>query len=49
MHERLLQQIFAGIRLTDRQVSLIESSFLPRKFKKGQFYQRESHGLDVDQ
>lgn len=40
MHELLLQQIFAGIRLTERQVGLIESSFVPRKFKKGQFYQR---------
>ena len=40
VHELLLQHIFARMRLTDRQVSLIESSFVPRKFKKGQFYQR---------
>ena len=40
VHGLLLQQIFAGIRLTDLQVSLIESSVVPRKFNKAQFYKR---------
>lgn len=42
MFESLLATIAGDISLTDEQVALIESSFVPRSFKKGHFFQRES-------
>lgn len=41
MYESLLAAVAGDITLTDGQVALIESLFVPHAFKKGQFFQQE--------